>query len=136
MGLTQYLLSHPRPITLIGCEPFNYPTYAPFDHARSRTIADGLMLEKPHPQVQERIKAMKFAIELVGEADIRRSLRDLYTEQALVVEPSSAITAAFVHAHPVGLQDPICIVLTGENIARDEFFGLIGEVDPMPAANC
>jgi threonine dehydratase len=133
MGLTQYLLSHPRPITLVGCEPYNYPTYAPFDHERSRTIADGLMLEKPHPLVQERIKATKFAIELIPEADIRRSLRDLYTAQALVVEPSSAITTAFVHRHPDRLQEPICVILTGENIARDDFFGLIQESDPMPA---
>jgi threonine dehydratase len=127
MGLTQYLLCHPRPVTLIGCEPYNYPTYACFDHARSATCADGLMLEKPHPMVQERITAMKVAIEVVEEADIRRALRELYTRQALVVEPSSAITAAFVHAHPDRLQEPICIVLTGENIARDDFFGLIEE---------
>jgi hypothetical protein len=60
----------------------------------------------------------------------------LYTRQALIVEPSSAITAAFVHAHPDRLADPTCIVLTGENIARDDFFGLIEEPDPMPAANC
>src|SRR5262249_30460240 len=100
------------------------------------TIADGLMLEKPHPLVQERITAMKVAIELVGEADIRRSLRDLYTGQALLVEPSSAITTSFVQAHPLGLEEPICIVLTGENIARDDFFGLIEESDPMPGANC
>jgi threonine dehydratase len=135
MGLTQYLLGHPRPITLVGCEPYNYPTYARFDYARSPTIADGLMLEKPHPVVQERIKAMKVAIETVPEADIRRSLRDLYTRQALVVEPSSAITMAFLHAHPDRLEDPTCIVLTGQNIARDDFFGLIEDSDPLPAAN-
>ena len=79
---------------------------------------------------------MKFAMETVPEADIRRSLRDLYTRQALVVEPSSAITMAFLHAHPDRLEDPTCIVLTGQNIARDDFFGLIEESDPMPAANC
>src|SRR5438477_10726262 len=45
MGLLAYLRQHPAPVRLYGCEPYNYPKYARFDHARSATIADGLMLE-------------------------------------------------------------------------------------------
>src|SRR5262249_28668329 len=32
MGLTEYLGQHPASIQLIGCEAFNFPTYAPFTH--------------------------------------------------------------------------------------------------------
>ena len=59
-------------------------------------------------------------ISLVTEADIRTALRDLYETQGLVVEPSSAITTAFVRAHVDTLEEPVCVILTGENIARED----------------
>jgi hypothetical protein len=41
------------------------------------------------------------------------------------VEPSSAITVGFVQAHAGELEEPVCVVLTGENITRDDFHRLI-----------
>ena len=125
MGLTVYLRRCPAPVKLYGCEPYNYPKYAPFHHERSATIADGLILEVPHPAVRERIEAAAVAVHLVADADIRATLRDLYRAQALVVEPSAAITVAFVKAHLRELEGPVCVILTGENIARDDFDRLI-----------
>jgi threonine dehydratase len=120
MGLLAHLRKNPAPVRLYGCEPYNYPKYAQFDHARTATIADGLLLETPHPPVQQAIAEEKIPIALVADADIRTALRDLYETQALVVEPSSAITLAFVKAHAAELEEPICVVLTGENIARED----------------
>ena len=111
---------------LFGCEPYNYPKYAQFDHARSDTIADGLKLETPHPAVQQAIADAGVAISLVSEDDIRAALRDLFEAQGLVVEPSSAITLAFVKSHAAELEGPVCVILTGENIARDDHRGMIG----------
>jgi threonine dehydratase len=125
LGLLAYLRNNPAPVRLFGCEPYNYPKYARFDHARSATIADGLILETPHPPVQQAIAEGGIAISLVPEADIRAALKDLFETQALVVEPSSAITLAFVKAHAGELQEPICVVLTGENIAREDHRRLI-----------
>jgi threonine dehydratase len=125
MGLTAYLQQHVAPIRLFACEPYNYPKYARFDHPRSRTIADGLLLENPHPTVQQRIAQLGIAVPLVPEADISTAMRDLYVQQALLVEPSSAITVAWVRAHEHELQEPIVLVLTGENIAREEFYRVI-----------
>ncbi len=127
MGLTAYLRRQPRPVTVVGCEAYNAPTYAPFRHVRSATIADGLVLETPHEAVRGRIAETGTAIELVGESDIRRSMRELYERHGLVVEPSSAITTAFVRRHRERLDGPTCVILTGENIAREEFFRLIAE---------
>jgi threonine dehydratase len=132
MGLTEFLAHRPSNPRLIGCEPFGYPKYARFDHERTRTIADGLMLEKPHPEVQERIREMGIPIGLVSDPEIRAAMNDLYRTHALVVEPSSAIAVAYVQAHLAELEQPACVVLTGENIARDDFFELIG-VTPVPA---
>jgi threonine dehydratase len=42
-----------------------------------------------------------------------------------VVEPSSAITLAFVKAHADQLEEPICVILTGENITREDHRRLI-----------
>jgi threonine dehydratase len=120
MGLLAYLRQNPAPVRLFGCEPYNYPKYARFDHARSATIADGLMLETPHPSVQQAIAEAGVAISLVAEEDIRTALRDLFETQGLVVEPSSAITLAFVKAHAEQLEGPVCVILTGENIARED----------------
>src|SRR5439155_1662324 len=78
MGLLAHLRQNPAPVRLFGCEPYNYPKYARFDHARSSTIADGLLLETPHPQVQQAIAEEKITISLVADADIRTALRDWY----------------------------------------------------------
>ncbi len=125
LGLRQYLRKHPAPVRLYGCEPYNYPKYARFDHARTTTIADGLILEKPHEQVQRVIAEDRIDIALVSEADIRAALKELWATQALVVEPSSATTLAFAKAHAGELEEPVCVVLTGENIAREDHARLV-----------
>jgi threonine dehydratase len=124
MGLSAYL-RRTRDVRLYGCEPYNYPKYARFDHARMRTIADGLLLEVPHPAVQERIKEDNIAFPLVPEPDIRAAMTDLFLKQALVIEPSSAVPLAFLQANARMLAEPICIILTGENIAREDFFPIV-----------
>jgi threonine dehydratase len=125
MGLSEYVRRRGSAVGLYGCEPYNYPKYARFDHARTRTIADGLLLEVPHPAVQERIKEDNIALHLVPEPDIRAAMSDLFRTQALAVEPSSAVPLAFVQAHAPTLAEPISIILTGENIAREDFLGLV-----------
>ena len=125
MGLTERLLSNPTLIELYGCEAYNFPTYARYDHARSKTIADGLMLDDPHPKVQQRIEELGIPIHLVHEAAIQAAMRDLFYEQGLVVEPSSAITFAFAREHLSELADPVCMILTGENITQEDFLRLI-----------
>jgi threonine dehydratase len=125
MGLLAYLRGNPAHVRLFGCEPYNYPKYARFDHARSTTIADGLILETPHPQVQQAIAEGAVSISLVLEADIRTAMKDLFEAHALVVEPSSAITLAHVKACGAELEEPICVILTGENIAREDHRRLV-----------
>jgi threonine dehydratase len=120
LGLLAYLRQHPSAVRLFGCEPYNYPTYARFDHARSTTMADGLLLDEPHPAVQQAIGAEGVTIGLVAEADIRTALQDLFETQGLAVEPSSVITLAFIRAHAGELEEPVCAILTGENITRDD----------------
>jgi threonine dehydratase len=120
MGLLAHLRANPAPVRLFGCEPYNYPKYAHFAHARSATIADGLLLENPHAVVQQAIAEAGVAINMVSDADIRAALKELFETQALVVEPSSAITLAHVKAHADEMEEPICVVLTGENIARED----------------
>jgi threonine dehydratase len=124
-GLVAYLRHKAPAIQLIGCEPYNYPKYARFEHTRSTTIADGLLLETPHAQVQAVIAERGIRIALVAEADIRTALRDLFETHGLVVEPSSAITLAFIRAHVGDLEEPICAILTGENISREDHRRLI-----------
>jgi threonine dehydratase len=129
MGVTEFLRDRHAGISLVGCESYNYPKYARYSHERSRTIADGLILEHPHPKVQERIAAASMPVHLVHDAEICAAMRALHSTQGLVVEPSSAITTAFVAAHPHELEPPICVILTGENITRDDFHRLIAGDD-------
>ena len=75
--------------------------------------------------MQQAIADAGVAISLVSEDDIRAAMRDLFVAQGLVVEPSSAIALAFVKAHAAELEGPICVILTGENIARDDHRRLI-----------
>jgi threonine dehydratase len=126
MGLAAHLERHPAPVRLVGCEPYNYPKYAPHAHGRSATIADGLLLEVPHPPVRQKIDAQGIPVHMVPEGDIRAAMAGLYAEQGLVVEPSSAVAVACVRAHPE-LEEPVCVILTGENIAREDFHRLIAE---------
>ncbi len=128
MGLTEYFLKQPAPIKLLGCEPYNYPKYARCWHQRTRTIADGLILESPHPTVQQRIASLGITMALISEEDIQSAMRELFHEHALVVEPSSAVPLALVIAGHQELVEPICVVLTGGNIAREDFARLISPV--------
>jgi threonine dehydratase len=120
LGLAECVARQKAQVQLIGCEPYNYPKYAQFTHARSATVADGLLLEVPHPKVQQRIAQEGIAINLVPEPDICAALRALFETQGLVVEPSSAITTAFVQARSAELKEPIGVILTGGNIARED----------------
>jgi threonine dehydratase len=120
MGLTEYLLHHPASVRLHGCEPYNYPKYATFTHPRSPTVADGLLLEIPHPKVQQRIRETCATVHLIPDLDIVAALRELYEQQGMAVEPSSAITTAFVQAHSGELEDPVCVVLTGQNVTPED----------------
>jgi len=125
MGLTEYLKEHSAPISLHGCEPHNWPKYSVYRHERSRTIADGLVLDVPHASVQARISDMNVHLHLVQDSEIRTAMAELYDSHGLVVEPSSAITIAFLKAHWHELEVPICAILTGGNIARQDFDALI-----------
>jgi threonine dehydratase len=125
MGILAYLRSHPAPVRLVGCEPHNYPKYAQFNHPRTKTVADGLVLEHPHPSVQKAITDASVSISLVTEEAIRLAMRELYQTQALVIEPSSAIALAHVKTHGSELAEPICVILTGENIVREDHARLI-----------
>ncbi|MBI3866199.1 MAG: PLP-dependent lyase/thiolase [Planctomycetia bacterium] len=129
MGLSEHLRKNSIDIRLIGCEPYNYPKYARFEHACASTIADGLLLETPHRPVQERIAEQDIAVPLVSETDIGAALRDLYELHGLVVEPSSALAAAFVKTHAADLDEPTCVILTGENITRDDHARLRADAD-------
>jgi threonine dehydratase len=120
MGLTEHLRKHPAPVRLFGAEPFNYPKYATFSHARGNTIADGLKLEHPHPAVKQRIPEDAVTVAMITEDEIRAALKALYQTQGLLVEPSSAIATAFVAAHAAELPEPIAVILTGQNIARED----------------
>ncbi len=120
MGLTECVRKSGAAVRLFGCEPYNYPKYAQFDHARSTTVADGLLLEFPHPQVQQRILDVGIDIGLVAEDEICVALKDLFTAHALVVEPSSAIAVAAARKFALTLPEPVCVVLTGGNISRED----------------
>ena len=125
MGLTEYVFQNNLPIKLVACEAHNFPTYARYDHVRTKTIADGLMLDIPHPKVQQRIAEMSLSIHLINEEDIRRSMRELYAKHGFVVEPSSAITIACTQKLLGKMEQPICVILTGGNISVEDFDRLI-----------
>lgn len=129
MGLSEYLVKHSHPLRLHGCEAYNAPTYASFNHPRTSTIADGLILETPHPRVQERIAAAAIAIHMVRDDDIRAALDGLYHRYGLVVEPSAAVTVAAARALGPALEEPACLILTGGNITREDFDRLIEGVE-------
>jgi threonine dehydratase len=125
MGLAAFLRNNPAPVRLIACEPYNYPKYARFTHPRSPTIADGLILELPHPAVQQVIAEAGVEVGLVPEEEIRAALAALYDTQGLVVEPSSAVPLAFIRARGSELPQPVCVLLTGENVTREDHRRLI-----------
>jgi threonine dehydratase len=83
------------------------------------------VLEVPHSKVQQRIAELGIAISLVHDAEIVSAMRALYWQHALVIEPASAATLAFIQSNQEQLPQPICAVLTGGNIARADFDRLI-----------
>lgn len=131
LGLLAYTRSRPAAMRLVGCEPYSYPKYAHFEHERTFTIADGLRLESPHPQVQQAIAEARIPIVLVSEAGIRAALRDLFVTHALVIEPSSAVPLAFLKSRASELEEPICVVLTGANVTIEDHRALMSSVGDL-----
>jgi threonine dehydratase len=125
MGLTEYVLQNKLPIKLVGCEAYNFPTYARYGHTRTKTIADGLILDTPHPKVSQRIDDLNLPIHLIGDEEIRVSMRRLYEKHGLAVEPSSAVPVAAANNLLREWPEPICLILTGGNIASEDFHHLI-----------
>jgi len=120
MGLSEYVRKNATGVRLVGCEPYNFPKYGRFEHARSDTIADGLLLGTPHPPVQERISEQRIAVPLVEETEIRTALRNLFELQGIIVEPSSAVPLAYAGTHAAELEEPICVILTGGNVTPED----------------
>jgi len=127
MGLTAWFQAHPTSVRLIGCEAYNFPTYGSYTHERSATIADGLTLGQPHPEVRERIGQAGVTLRMVPDSALRSAMRGLYRAQALVVEPAAVAPLAYVADHMEELEEPVCIILTGANIALEDFRRLIAE---------
>jgi threonine dehydratase len=125
MGITERVQAGAG-ISLFGCEPYNFPKYASYSHQRSRSIADGLLLDVPHPKVQRRIAERGIPIDLVEESEIQQAMARLFATHGLIVEPSSAITLACIERHGREFPEPICAILTGANIAREDFDRLAG----------
>ncbi len=57
---------------------------------------------------------------MVPDPAIVAALRELFDQQGMAVEPSSAITTAFVQAHAGELEEPVCVVLTGQNVTAED----------------
>jgi threonine dehydratase len=127
LGLLKQVRDAGSAVRLIACEPRSYAKYAPGDHERTTTIADGLRLEKPHLVVQQAIADADLTVGLVSETAIRAAMRDVYREHGLFIEPSAAVPLAYVQEHVTRLQKPICVILTGSNITRDDHQRLMAE---------
>jgi len=83
--------------------------------------------------VQQAIATANIGIGMVAEDDIRAALREIYQTQGLLIEPSSAITLAYVQAHAAELPQPICVILTGQNITREDHHRVAGLFPPAAA---
>jgi len=62
---------------------------------------------------------------MVQDTDIRTAVGVLFRTQGLQVEPSSAVPVAWLQKELLQLTEPVCVVLTGENIAREDFYKMI-----------
>jgi threonine dehydratase len=80
----------------------------------------------PNRLVFAKCELLQVEMALVPEDAIRAARRELFETQGLGIEPSSSVPLAFVKAHK--LQEPICGVLTGENITREDHRRLISGV--------
>jgi threonine dehydratase len=89
-------------IKFVGAEAAAAFKYTTFNIDRSHhvgsTIADGLMLDVPHAQVQQRVAECKLDIGLVSERDIKQTMHDMYQLHGMMIEPSSAVPVALVRA--------------------------------------
>jgi len=66
------------------------------------------------------------AIHLVEDPEIRRAMRALLEEEQLVVEPSAAVGLAAILSGKISLGGgPVVLVLTGRNIAGQQYLKLV-----------
>ncbi|MCB9831501.1 MAG: pyridoxal-phosphate dependent enzyme [Planctomycetes bacterium] len=92
---------------------------------RVRTIADGLSAAVPGKLGFELVREFGIGVTEVAEDSIRRALRLLVKEERLMVEPAAAVPLAALLEGRFRPAGPVILVLSGANIAPEDFAGLV-----------
>lgn len=92
----------------------------------SRTLADGLRVQKLGTRTWPHIRAYVDDIITVSEAQIREAMRRIAGEARLVAEPSGAVAAAGALASGASLKTSVA-VLSGGNVDRTMLAEILGE---------
>jgi len=123
---------------IVGVVAENAPTYAlsfaagrPVSTNSADTMAGGLAVRVPDPEALDIICRSAARIVTVSEAEIRRSLRILFTDTHNVAEGAGAapLAAALQERHRLrGKQ--VAVIQSGGNIDRARFAEILAEEDP------
>ena len=93
------------------------------------TIADGLRARQPGEQTFAVNSRLLAEVVTVTETAIIEAMRFAFTRLKLVVEPSGAVPLAALLSGVVGASGLTGVVLSGGNIAPEDFAALLGRLD-------
>ena len=123
---------------VVGAVSARYPAYAESVRAGhpvttppgATTIADGVACRTPNPEGLAVIRDGAARVVVVAEDDIRAAMRHYFTDTHQVAEGAGAVALAALladRARPGGPQGPVAVVLSGGNVDRDLFAGVLAE---------
>jgi threonine dehydratase len=91
------------------------------------TIADGIGVRVPIPQVLDDLQELVDDVALVRESSIRQAMRTLHRHAGVVAEPSGAVGIAAIMEQPDRFRDRVVgTIVCGGNLTPDQMRGWLG----------
>jgi threonine dehydratase len=100
----------------------------PVSLASSFSVADGLMPVRPADLTFAHVRALVDELVTVPDEETTAAVAWLFRHARLVVEPSGAITVAAALRGGPGWPQPVVAVLSGGNVAPENFAGYVAHV--------
>ncbi len=109
------------------------PGAPPAERPRADTIADGIAVRVPVAEAVADLRGAADDVWLVGDDELVRAMRLLHAHLGLVVEPAGAAGLAALLARAPDLAGRrVAVVLTGGNLAPEDFGPLLGTAPALP----
>jgi threonine dehydratase len=127
-GIARALRSAPKPVRVIAVTALGAPAmresliHRRLIEAPAHTIADGIAVRSPVPEIMEELSRVVDLTLEVTDADIECAMRFVYEHHTIVTEPAGVVGVAAILKFPDLFRGScVATILCGGNVAPEEY---------------